>query len=160
MKYVSPESSPSLSLPVIGLGTYHLLDRMTDDGAIRAIHGAHAAGVDFIDTSDNYMNERLIGRAVAESPEPGRIIVATKTGLATTYDEHLRFIAQKRSADLSPERIRHQIEVSLGTLGMSKVDIYQIHAYDYLTPASDVVQTMGDLHHKDMFSVWGGFKLQ
>ena len=145
MRYIELGQGTCESIPVIGLGTYHLLDRMDEDRATAAVIAAQAVGIDFVDTSDNYMNEQFLGRVIAESDAPEQFFVATKTGLATTYEEFVAMRSEGRSADTSPERVKEQLAKSLGALQTNVVDLYQLHSYDDQTPAEDTAVVMNEL---------------
>lgn len=155
MRYVSAEFDPQLTLPVLGMGTYHLLDRVDEREAAASLHRALDAGVSFIDTSDNYMNEAELGESLAEYRGDTRPYIATKSGLATTYEEHLAMRAQGRQGDTSPERLRRQIDASLHRLGVRTLDLYQLHIHDDMTPAADVVEVMDDFIGTGKIRNWG-----
>src|SRR5260370_42487515 len=79
----------SLTISNIGIGTYlGEMDQATDQAYAEAVGEALSAGVNFIDTSLNYRNqrsERSIGTALRQAGEAGEIhrdevIVATKAG--------------------------------------------------------------------------------
>jgi pyridoxine 4-dehydrogenase len=100
---------------------------------------AVALGVNFIDTADVYGprdNERLIREALA--PYTSGLVIATKGGMvrkgpATREDPGM-------SMDGSEAHIREAIEGSLETLGVDRIDLYQLHRID---PAIPVEETMG-----------------
>lgn len=154
MKLVATETQPQLTLPVLGLGTYHLLDRVSEKDAEQAILGAYEAGVRLVDTSDNYQNETVIGRAVAEN-ELDDLMIATKTGLATSRKEFNEMRLQQRSANASPERLQRQLGSSLRNLGRSTIDIYQIHLYDPYTPEIDIAEAMNRFIDAGSIVHWG-----
>jgi aryl-alcohol dehydrogenase-like predicted oxidoreductase len=95
-------------------------------------------GVNFIDTADVYGpgdNERLIRGAL--QPYPKGLLIGTKGGLV-------------RSGPATPENpgltmngteahIRQAVEGSLRDLGVSRIDLYQLHRID---PATPIEQTM------------------
>lgn len=155
MRYIELGSGTGESVPVIGLGTYHLQDRMPDAEAISAIQNAQKAGIYFVDTSDNYFNEDLVGKAIRDSDTPEQFFIATKTGLATTFEEFKKLKSEGRPADTSPDRINSHIMESLARLGVSNLDLYQIHDYDSATPAQQVVQTMDTLLQNGYIRYYG-----
>lgn len=80
--------------------------------SLAAIRAGLDAGVNFFDTAPAYGNgesEEILGEALG--PDRGRVVVATKVGLA----------------DLEPERLRQSCERSLRSLRTDYIDLYQIH---------------------------------
>src|ERR1700682_6368083 len=79
----------SLTVSNIGIGTYlGEMDDATDRGYAEAVGAAVSAGVNFIDTSLNYRNqrsERSIGTALQQAVEAGhvqrdQVVICTKAG--------------------------------------------------------------------------------
>lgn len=135
--------APNLEVSAVGFGTYHLPDRMNDELAAQALASAYNAGINLVDTSDNYMTEETVGQSL--EAYPGDVVVATKTGLATTYGEHLQFLASGRRCDTSPNRVRAQLDKSLAAIATDCVDLYQIHLYDPGTEQQDLAICMDGL---------------
>jgi aryl-alcohol dehydrogenase-like predicted oxidoreductase len=155
---LAPMSIPleSLLLPgavPLGFGTYHLLDRVSPQDAEQSILRAYKAGVRIVDTSDNYLNEEFVGRIV--DTHQLDLFIATKTGLATTYEEFKDMQARGRSVDLSPERIAKQLTASRKALGKTTVDLYQVHAFDEQTPASTLGESMTRFIEAGYITQWG-----
>lgn len=132
----------SSAVSVIGFGTYHLLDRMSEADATSSMARATDAGVTLFDTSDNYGTEAVVGEFAASRSEGP--FVATKTGLATTYEEFLALRAVGRSCDLSPKRIKRQLQVSREILRMDVIDLYQLHVHDPFVPPAEVARLMDE----------------
>lgn len=125
-----PLGDTGMSVSSVGFGTYHLREKIGPSAAIDAMGAAFEAGINLFDTSDNYGTEELIGIAVREGILPrDEVVIATKTGLATSLEEHLAWQAEGRRIDTSPERIRTQAEKSLRLLGddVGVIDLYQLH---------------------------------
>jgi aryl-alcohol dehydrogenase-like predicted oxidoreductase len=132
-----------LTVSAVGLGGMYLSirDRPAEDDAVRTIHAALDAGVTLIDTADVYCldhrdighNERLIARALAEKPH-ANVVVATKGGLERPNGAWVR--------NARPAHLRTACEDSLKALGVSRIDLYQLHAPDPSVPFAD---TMGEL---------------
>lgn len=149
MKYVESPADSEFFAPALGFGTYHLLDRMGEAEAVAAIDEARKAGINVVDTSDNYFNEHVVGLALAECEISDYLYLATKTGLATSREEFLQLRAAGRSADTSPERVLAHLDNSLRALGTSSIDLYQLHGYDKATPVEDVAQVMHQITEED-----------
>ena len=100
-----------------------------------------AAGGNFIDTADVYSggtSEELVGRFVAEGSRRDALVLATKFG----------FNAQRGNPNAGGngrKQIHRALEGSLRRLGTDYVDLYWLHVWDQVTPAAEVLQTLGDL---------------
>jgi aryl-alcohol dehydrogenase-like predicted oxidoreductase len=120
----------------LGLGTWSLggswrygWGPADDREAIRTIQTAiDELGINWIDTAPVYglgHAEELVGRAIKE--RRNRVILATKCGLSWSKKGKLRH-------DLSPVRIRQEVEESLARLDVETIDLYQIHWPDPNVP--------------------------
>jgi len=110
--------------------------------------GAHAqldrfieAGGNLVDTADVYANgrsEEIIGRWFASRPadvtEP--VVLATTGRFARAGD------GSPNGAGLSARHLTRALDASLGRLGLDAVDLYQVHAYDPLTPLEETLRTL------------------
>jgi pyridoxine 4-dehydrogenase len=98
--------------------------------AVRLLRLLPDLGVNFIDTADSYgpsVSEDLI----AEALKPYRgIHVATKAGLARTGPDH--WIPLGR-----PEYLIQQAKVSCYRLGVSQIDLWQLHRIDPAVPREE-----------------------
>jgi aryl-alcohol dehydrogenase-like predicted oxidoreductase len=142
----------------VGFGTYHLRDKIGGAEAIDAMGAAFEAGITLYDTSDNYGTEELIGLAVREGVLPrDEIVIATKTGLATSAGEAHEFAMRDRQVDLSPDRVEAQVEKSLRLLGddVGVIDLYQLHSYDPLVLPERIARTMDSLVRHGKIRAYG-----
>ncbi len=110
--------------------------------------GAHAqldrfteAGGNLVDTADVYgdgRSEEIIGRWFASRPadatEP--VVLATKGRFARGHDD------SPNGAGLSARHLTRALDASLRRLGLESVDLYQVHAYDPLTPLEETLRTL------------------
>jgi len=108
--------------------------------------GAHAqldrfveAGGTLVDTADVYshgVSEQIIGHWFASRPadvtEP--VVLATKGRFATADDPN--------GAGLSARHLTRALEASLARFGLDTVDLYQVHAFDPLTPLEETLRTL------------------
>jgi aryl-alcohol dehydrogenase-like predicted oxidoreductase len=108
-----------------------------DDDSIRAIEHAISSGVNWIDTAAIYglgHSEEVVGRALAGIPAADRPMVFTKCGLEFDPADHYKPALH----NASPAFIRTEVELSLGRLGVERIDLYQIHWPDETgTPVED-----------------------
>lgn len=143
---------------VIGYGTYHLGDKLDPHDAVRSMGQAFDKGVNLFDTSDNYGTEALVGIAVREGYlRRDEIVIATKTGLGTSYAHQVALKRANRKGDTSPNRIREQVDKSLMILGkdVDVVDLYQLHVYDNTVPAAEQAGVMQELIDAGKIRTWG-----
>lgn len=151
-----PLGDSGLEVSRVGFGTYHLPQKLDGIGCLRALGRASARGVTLFDTSDNYGSEVLIGAAIARRYLPrDEVVIATKTGLATSLEHRRELDAAERRYDTSPERVRRQVDASLTMLGVNEIDLYQLHAYDPKVSASEQAGVMDELVGKGKIRAWG-----
>lgn len=143
---------------VVGYGTYHLGDKLDEFNALRSMGRALDRGVTLFDTSDNYGTEGLIGIAVREGYLPREeVVIATKTGLGTSYAHQVALNRAKRKGDTSPNRIRQQVDKSLTILGkdVEVIDLYQLHVHDDTVPPTEQAAVMQELIDAGKIRAWG-----
>ncbi|MHA7190723.1 aldo/keto reductase [Arthrobacter sp. MDT2-16] len=108
----------------------------SDEAASHAILSDYAAaGGNLIDTADVYTagtSEQIIGRWLAKNPaERDRMVLATKGRFPMGDDVN--------DLGLSRRHLRRALEASLTRLGVDHVDLYQVHAWDPLTPLEETL---------------------
>src|SRR5215469_12023779 len=112
----------------------------TDEpGAHRQLDRFAEAGGTLVDTADVYSNgasEEIIGRWLASRPaaltEP--IVVATKGRFGPE--------GSGNGVGLSARHLTRALDASLRRLGLDAVDLYQVHAFDALTPMEETLRTL------------------
>jgi aryl-alcohol dehydrogenase-like predicted oxidoreductase len=119
------------------LGTMMLgaMGNTDHDEAVRMIHTAIDAGIDFIDTADVYSrgeSEQIVGKALAGRRD--EVVLATKFGLPMGEDPHSRGGSRRW--------IVREVENSLRRLRTDYIDLYQMHRAD---PATDIGETLSAL---------------
>jgi aryl-alcohol dehydrogenase-like predicted oxidoreductase len=108
--------------------------------AARQIDRALDAGVNLIDTANAYsrgMSEEIIGQAM--SGRWNRALIATKAGMPMG--------AGVNEAGLSRHNVMNACEASLRRLGTDHIDLYQVHAWDGVTPLEETLSALDDLVH-------------
>jgi aryl-alcohol dehydrogenase-like predicted oxidoreductase len=120
------------------LGTMMFGDATEEAVAARIIAKARAAGVNFIDTANNYANgasELMIGRSIAGSRHAW--VVATKVFNAMGDGPNDRGLSRKS--------VMQAVDASLQRLGTDYIDVYYLHKEDPSTPLDETVRAIGDL---------------
>ena len=123
-----------------------------DDRTARAMFDAYRdAGGNFIDTADIYSggeSERLIGQFLKDSGARDEIVLATKFGFNASANP----LSARQSGGGNPnaggagaKNIHRALDASLKRLGTDHIDLYWMHIWDGVTPAAEIVQTLGDL---------------
>lgn len=96
------------------------------------------AGVNLFDTADVYsrgLSETILGKAIAGRRD--KVLISTKgtfrmgDGLHDVGSSRMHLIAA--------------VDASLKRLGTDYIDLYQLHAFDAMTPVEETLQTLDDL---------------
>jgi aryl-alcohol dehydrogenase-like predicted oxidoreductase len=106
------------------------------DDAIRIIHRALDAGINFIDTADIYSqgeSEVIVGKALSGGKRDD-VVLATKVWGPMGDDPNRRGVSRRW--------IVQEVENSLRRLNTDWIDLYQIHRYE---PDVDLDETLGAL---------------
>ncbi|MGC5225041.1 aldo/keto reductase [Micromonospora sp. DT81.3] len=124
----------------------HALGTMTfgaeaDEATSHALINAYVeGGGNFLDTADVYsagVSEEIIGRWMSAHPaQASQIVLATKA----------RFPMGQGPNDLGTSRrhLRVALDASLQRLGVEHIDLYQLHAWDALTPLDETLRFLDD----------------
>lgn len=127
-----------LEVSVLGLGTNAFGGRADKDSSIRVLHHAVDNGITFIDTANIYTgtkSEEIIGEAFEGRRH--EVILATKVGMKRGEGPNSR--------GSSRQHILKELEGSLRRLRTDYIDLYQIHAFDPLTPLDETLRALDDL---------------
>jgi aryl-alcohol dehydrogenase-like predicted oxidoreductase len=106
--------------------------------ATSLIDVALEAGCNMFDTADGYsrgLSEKILGKAIAGRRDD--ILIATKTGMAMGDGAN--------DIGTSRDKIIRSCEASLKRLGTDHIDLYQLHAFDALTPIEEMLQALDAL---------------
>ncbi|QGQ20221.1 aldo/keto reductase [Cellulomonas sp. JZ18] len=109
------------------------------------------AGGTLVDTADVYsagVSEEIIGRWLAQHPTEARQVVLATKG---------RFPMGEGPNDLGLSRrhLRDALDASLRRLGVEHVDLYQVHAWDALTPVEETLRFLDDAVTAGKISSYG-----
>jgi len=125
---------------VHALGTMTFGDEADEETSGRIVETYVEAGGTFLDTADVYsqgISEQIIGRWLAAHPtEAQQLVVATKA----------RFPMGPGRNDVGTSR-RHladALDSSLARLGLDRIDLYQMHAWDPITPLEETLRFLDD----------------
>src|SRR3954470_11273960 len=131
-----PLGKTGLHLPIVSFGASSLgqeFRKVDLSEALRSVHVALEAGMNFIDTSPFYgrgMSEVLLGIALKGVPRESYIL-GTKLG---RYDlAHF---------DFSTKRVAESVDVSLHRLGTNHLDIFLCHDIEFVPMQQIVDETI------------------
>lgn len=138
----------NLKVSAVGLGTWaygnDTFGQVGEKQSIKAIRSAVEAGVSLIDTAPAYGDgqaEEVVGKAIEGIRD--KVVIATKCGNHRDGPKYIR--------DLSPARIRKEIDDSLRRLNVEQIDLYQIHWPDPNTPLEESVEELLKIKRQGKF---------
>jgi aryl-alcohol dehydrogenase-like predicted oxidoreductase len=136
------------------LGTMTFGAETDEDGAHAQLDRFLEAGGTMVDTADVYgdgRSEEIIGRWFASRPaavtEP--VVLATKGRFPSSRPD------VPNGAGLSARHLTRALDASLRRLGRDAVDLYQVHAYDPLTPLEETLRTLDGFMRAGKVRYWG-----
>ena len=134
------------------LGTMTFGSETDEPGAHRQLDRFVESGGTFVDTADVYSNgvsEQIIGRWLADRPaaltEP--VVLATKGRFGPD--------GSANGVGLSARHLIRALDASLRRLGVDAVDLYQLHAFDPLTPLEETLRTLDGFIRAGKIRYWG-----
>jgi aryl-alcohol dehydrogenase-like predicted oxidoreductase len=130
----------------LGLGAMRIVDD-AEEGK-RVLRRALELGVNLIDTADIYgtgRSEELIAEAL--HPYPDGLVVGTKGGLGSGFQQRVR--------DARPERLRQACDESLRRLRLERIDLYQLHRHDPEVPIEESVGALEELRREGKIRLIG-----
>ena len=130
-----------LEVSVVGLGCNNFGGRTDADGTRAVVDAALEAGITYFDTAEIYndgRSEELLGAALRGRRDEA--LLATKWG-------HDAGLAEGERGG-SPEVIRRRLEASLQRLGTDRIDHYQMHRPDPLTPVEETLGALAELREE------------
>ncbi|WP_454043364.1 aldo/keto reductase [Cellulosimicrobium sp. Marseille-Q8652] len=136
-----------LAVSAVGLGCNNFGRAKTAtetlDGTRAVVDAALESGVTFFDTADTYgarpgLSEELLGQALGGRRDD--VVVATKFGMSMRGAAGEDFDARG-----SRRYVVRAVEGSLRRLGTDRIDLYQFHTPDPLTPIDETLSALDDL---------------
>jgi aryl-alcohol dehydrogenase-like predicted oxidoreductase len=106
------------------------------------------AGCNMFDTADGYsagLSEEILGQAIKGRRE--QVLIATKTGMPMGTGPN--------DQGTSREKIIRSCEASLKRLGTNYIDLYQLHAFDALTPIEEMLHALDALTRSGKIRYFG-----
>jgi len=145
-----------LRLTRVGLGCWTLGreywgDDHDDARAIRTVHAALDAGINWVDTAPLYGRghaDRLVADALKHRPD---VIIATKVGVLVdgTTSGHAESL-------LTEAHLRADTEASLKRLHRDRIDLLQVHwPCQHGTALDETIATLEDLKSEGKLRAWG-----
>jgi aryl-alcohol dehydrogenase-like predicted oxidoreductase len=127
----------------LALGTMTFGTETDEAGAHAQLDRFVEVGGTLVDTADVYsdtVSEQIIGRWLAErSAARDQVVLATK-GRFATGDGPNGLGSSRRHLSMA-------LDASLQRLGVETIDLYQVHAYDPLTPLQETLRFLDDAVH-------------
>ena len=135
----------ALKVSEICLGTMNFGPRTSPEASFAILDAAVEAGVNFIDTANQYgghlgvgTTETLLGQWLArDRARRDRLVIATKVHEPMSDDVNDR--------GLSARHIQMACDASLKRLQIDHIDLYQMHHIDRLAPMDEIWQAMDRL---------------
>ncbi len=131
-----------LMVSEICLGTMTYGNQVDEAEAAKLVKWALDAGINFIDTADQYVNgltEEIVGKALKGVRH--NVVLATKVG-GWQSGPTVNDIGTSR------RHIMDGVEGSLRRLGTDYIDIYYTHRWDHATPIDETLRALDDLVHQ------------
>jgi aryl-alcohol dehydrogenase-like predicted oxidoreductase len=127
-----------VSVHCLGAMMFGSVGNPDHDDAVRIIHTALDAGINFVDTADMYSkgeSEEIVGKALQGRRDD--VVLATKV--------HFPMGDGPNKGGNSRRWIVHEVEQSLRRLGTDWIDLYQIHRPDHRTDIEETLSALTDL---------------
>lgn len=132
----------ALKVSELCLGTMNFGSRTPANESFQILNGALDAGINFVDTANQYggdagvgATETILGEWLAENPtRRDQIVLATKV--------HEPMADGVNDRGLSARHIQMACDASLKRLGVEHIDLYQMHHIDRLAPIEEIWQAM------------------
>ncbi len=144
----------SVSQLCLGAMMFGAFGNPDHDDAVRIIHRALDAGINFIDTADGYSageSEAILGKALTGTRRD-KVVLAVKTGVQFLGDD-----PNKRGA--SRRWLTEAVEGSLRRLQTDWIDLYQVGVPDPNTDIDETLDALSDLVRAGKIRSFGASKV-
>lgn len=141
-----------VSAYALGAMMFGAIGNPDHEDSVRIIHKALDAGINFIDTADQYSageSEQIVGKAIAGRRDS--VVLATKFGLPMGTDPNRQGASRRW--------ITRAVEGSLRRLGTDHIDLYQLHRPDPATDLEETLAALTDLVRAGKIRAFGTSKL-
>jgi aryl-alcohol dehydrogenase-like predicted oxidoreductase len=123
------------------LGTMTFGSETDEAGSHAQLDEFLAAGGNFVDTADVYsagVSEEIVGRWLKKTTPENRdeVVLATKGRFNSAGD--------RNGVGLSRRHLARALDASLARLQVETVDLYQMHAWDALSPIEETLRFLDD----------------
>src|SRR3954470_18789782 len=130
------------AVSTLTLGTMTFGKETDEPTAHQQLDAFVEVGGNLVDTADVYnagTSEEIIGRWLADRPADirDRAVIATKGRFLTGRDVN--------DVGVSRRHLQRALDASLRRLGVDCVDLYQVHAFDPVTPLEETLSTLDDM---------------
>ncbi|GAB3798750.1 aldo/keto reductase [Humibacter antri] len=124
----------------LALGTMTFGHEASEEASHAILDAYVGAGGNFIDTADVYthgVSEQIVGSWLAAHPtDAEQLVIATKGRFPTGEGAN--------DLGLSRRHLSRALDASLKRLGVETIDLYQLHAWDSLTPIDETLRLLND----------------
>jgi len=130
-----------LMVSQLGIGCNAFGARIDQEQVTAIVDAAYDAGVTFFDTADTYglgSSEETLGVALRGRRDD--VVVATKFGMDMQGHN-----GPDHGARASRRYLRRAVEASLKRLGTDRIDLYQLHQPDLVTPVEETLDALAEL---------------
>src|SRR3954451_3946555 len=129
------------AVSTLALGTMTFGAETDEAGSHAQLDAFVEAGGTLVDTADVYskgVSEEIVGRWLAGRPPDvrDRGVLATQGRFAMGEDAN--------DLGLSRRHLQRALDASLRRLGVETVDLYQVHAWDPVTPVEESLRVLDD----------------
>ena len=146
--------SSGCAVSCLCLGTMNFGAETDEAGAHQQLDRFIEAGGTMVDTADVYADgrsEEIIGRWFASrtADVTERVVLVTKGRFPSSAHD------LPNGVGLSARHLTRALDASLRRLGLEAVDLYQVHAFDALTPLEETLRTLDGFIRAGKIRYWG-----
>lgn len=147
--------SSGLRVTSFGIGTASFGGDTSKEEAFRILDAAYESGIRLIDTSDSYPSvaelvgesERIVGLWLKSRGVREEMVVATKVNYPVKSGLNSRGLSRKHMAAA--------VEDSLDRLQIDRIDLYQAHQVDSVTPVEETIRSFDALMQQGKIDYFG-----